>query len=32
MIAITYAVTFTLAGIIAYVFNKREKIDVTKIK
>lgn len=28
MIAITYAVTFGLAGIIAYIFNKREKVDI----
>ena len=28
MIIVTYAVTFTLAGIIMYFFNKREKIDI----
>ena len=28
MIAVTYAVTFTFAGIIAYIFNKREKVDI----
>lgn len=28
MIAITYAVTFAVAGIIAYIFNKREKVDI----
>ncbi len=28
MIIVTYAVTFALAGIIMYFFNKREKIDI----
>lgn len=28
MIIITYAITFALAGIIAYIFNKREKVDI----
>lgn len=28
MIIVTYAVTFTLAGIIMYFFNKKEKIDI----
>lgn len=28
MIVVTYAVTFGLAGIIAYIFNKKEKVDI----
>lgn len=28
MIVITYAVTFLLAGVIVYVFNKKEKVDI----
>ncbi|MCI8518914.1 MAG: hypothetical protein HFJ51_02050 [Clostridia bacterium] len=28
MIIITYAITFALAGIIAYIFSKREKVDI----
>ena len=28
VIVITYAITFALAGIIAYIFSKKEKIDI----
>lgn len=28
MIVITYGVTFLLAGVIAYVFNKKEKVNI----
>lgn len=28
VIAITYGITFLLAGIIVYIFNKREKVDI----
>ena len=28
MIIITYVITFALAGIIAYIFNKKEKVDI----
>lgn len=28
MIIVTYAITFALAGIILYIFNKKEKVDV----
>ena len=28
VIVITYIITFALAGIVLYVFNKKEKVDI----